>query len=47
MTASGVYVQGEAMPDWEAGSTAVGAGFAVLPQEARAYPPTMTDVGRR
>jgi hypothetical protein len=44
------YVQIQAVPNWEVGSTAGGASFAVLtmsPQEAQAYLPTMTNLGQR
>ena len=44
------YVQVQAVPNWEMGSTAGGASFAVLtmsPQEAQAYLPTMTNLGQR
>ena len=44
------YVQVQAVPNWEAGSTAGGASFAVLtmsPQEAQAYLPTMSNLGQR
>jgi hypothetical protein len=44
------YVQVQAVPNWEVGSTAGGASFAVLtmsPQEAQAYLPTMTNLGPR
>jgi hypothetical protein len=44
------YVQVQAVPNWEVGSTAGGASFAVLtmsPQEAQAYMPTMTNLGQR
>ncbi len=43
------YVQVEAVPNWQLGS-AGGASFTVLnmsPQEARAYLPTMTNLGQR
>src|SRR5271169_3306402 len=44
------YVQVQAVPNWELGSTAGGASFAVLtmaPQEAQSYLPTMTNLGQR
>jgi len=44
------YVQVQAVPNWEMGSTAGGASFAVLsmsPQEAPSYLPTMTNLGQR
>ena len=44
------YVQVQAVPNWEMGSTAGGASFAVLtmsPQEAQAYLPTMSNLGQR
>jgi len=44
------YVQVQAVPDWEMGSTAGGVSFAVLtmsPQEAQAYMPMMKDLGQR
>ncbi len=44
------YVQVQAVPNWEMGSAAGGASFAVLtmsPQEAQAYVQTMTNLGRR
>ncbi|HMA73618.1 MAG TPA: hypothetical protein VKP67_19355 [Xanthobacteraceae bacterium] len=44
------YVQVQAVPNWEMGSTAGGVSFAVLtmsPQEAQAYMPTMKDLGQR
>ena len=44
------YVQVQAVPNWEMGSTAGGASFAVLtmsPQEAQAYMPLMKDLGQR
>jgi len=44
------YVQVQAVPNWELGSTAGGASFAVLtmsPQEAQAYMPMMKDLGQR
>jgi hypothetical protein len=44
------YVQVQAVPNWEMGSTAGGASFAVLsmsPQEAQSYLPTMTNLGQR
>jgi len=44
------YVQVQAVPNWEVGSTAGGASFAVLsmsPQEAQPYVQTMTNLGQR
>ena len=44
------YVQVQAVPNWQLGSTAGGASFAVLtmsPQEAQSYLPTMTNLGQR
>jgi hypothetical protein len=44
------YVQVQAVPNWEMGSTAGGASFAVLsmsPQEAQTYLPTMKYLGAR
>jgi hypothetical protein len=44
------YVQVQAVPNWEVGSTAGGASFAVLsmsPQEAQPYLQTMTYLGQR
>jgi hypothetical protein len=44
------YVQVQAVPNWEIGSTAGGASFAVLsmsPQEAQPYLQTMTNLGQR
>ena len=44
------YVQVQAVPNWEMGSTSGGASFAVLtmaPQEAQAYMPLMKDLGQR
>jgi hypothetical protein len=44
------YVQVQAVPNWEMGSTAGGVSFAVLtmsPQEARSYMPMMKDLGQR
>jgi hypothetical protein len=44
------YVQVQAVPNWEMGSTTGGASFAVLsmsPQEAQSYLPTMTNLGQR
>jgi hypothetical protein len=44
------YVQVQAVPNWEMGSTAGGASFAVLtmsPQEAQAYMPLMKHLGQR
>jgi hypothetical protein len=44
------YVQVQAVPNWEMGSTAGGASFAVLtmaPQDAQPYLQTMTNLGPR
>jgi hypothetical protein len=44
------YVQVQAVPNWEMGSTAVGASFAVLtmsPEDAKPYFQTMTNLGQR
>ena len=44
------YVQVQAVPNWEMGSTAGGASFAVLtmsPQDAQPYLQTMTNLGQR
>ena len=44
------FLQVQAIPNWEAGSTAGGASFDVLtmvPQDAEAAIPTLTFVGRR
>lgn len=44
------YVQVQAVPNWELGSTAGGGSFAVLsmsPQEAQPYLQTMTNLGQR
>jgi hypothetical protein len=44
------YVQVQAVPNWEMGSTAMGASFAVLtmsPEDARPYFQTMTNLGQR
>jgi hypothetical protein len=44
------YVQVQAVPNWEMGSTAGGASFAVLtmsPQDAQPYLQSMTDLGQR
>lgn len=44
------FLQVQAIPDWEAGSTAAGASFNVLtmvPQDAEAAIPTLAFVGRR
>ena len=44
------YIQVQAVPNWEMGSTAGGASFAVLtmsPQEAQSYLQTMTNLGQR
>jgi hypothetical protein len=44
------YVQVQAVPNWQMGSTAGGASFAVLtmsPTEARSYLPTMRYLGAR
>jgi hypothetical protein len=44
------YVQVQAVPNWEMGSTAGGASFAVLSmsaQEAQSYLPTMKFLGER
>jgi hypothetical protein len=44
------YVQVEAVPNWEMGSTAGGASFSVMsmsPQDAQSYLPTMTNLGQR
>lgn len=44
------YVQVQAVPNWEMGSTAGGASFAVLtmsPEEAKPYIQTMTYLGQR
>jgi hypothetical protein len=44
------YVQVQAVPNWEMGSTGGGASFAVLtmsPQEAQPYLQTMTNLGQR
>jgi hypothetical protein len=44
------YVQVQAIPNWEMGSTAGGASFAVLmmsPQDAQPYLQTMTNRGQR
>ena len=45
-----VYVQVQAVPNWEMGSTAGGASFAVLtmsPADAKPYLQTMTNLGQR
>ena len=45
-----IYVQVEAVPNWEIGSTAGGASFAVVtmsPAEAQSYMPMMKDLGQR
>jgi hypothetical protein len=44
------YVQVQAVPNWQLGSTAGGASFAVLtmsPEEAKPYIQTMTYLGQR
>ncbi|MGA8756629.1 MAG: hypothetical protein WB611_09895 [Stellaceae bacterium] len=44
------YVQVQAVPNWEMGSTSGGVSFAVLtmsPQEVQAYIQTMTNLGQR
>lgn len=44
------YVQVQAVPNWEMGSTGGGASFAVLtmsPPEAQAYIQTVTNLGQR
>jgi hypothetical protein len=44
------YVRAQAVPNWEMGSTAGGASFAVLtmsPAEAQPYLQTMTYLGQR
>jgi hypothetical protein len=44
------YLQVQAVPNWEQGSTAGGWSFALLtmsPQLAQQYLPTMTNLGRR
>jgi hypothetical protein len=44
------YVQVEAVPNWEVGSTAGGGSFAVVtmsPAEAQSYMPMMKDLGQR
>lgn len=44
------YVQVQEVPNWEEGSTAGGASFAVLtmaPAEAKQFMPTMTNLGQR
>ena len=44
------YVQVQAVPNWEMGSTAGGASFAVLtmpPTEAQQYMPMMKELGQR
>jgi hypothetical protein len=44
------YVQVQAVPNWEMGSTAGGASFAVLtmsPQDAQPYLQTMANLGQR
>jgi hypothetical protein len=50
LPATQAYVQVQAVPNWELGSTAGGGSFAVLtmsPQEAQPYMQMMTNLGQR